>query len=66
YKGIKDAIVETLHTVSKNSLAISDPTLKQMMIKHFKEYPAASKVLDPSFNIKLVKATAQVKDVYLK
>lgn len=66
YKGIKDVIVETFHGVSKNVLALSHPELKRLLIKRFKEYPAANKVLDPTFNIRLVKATSQVKDVYLK
>lgn len=66
YKGIKDAIVGTFHSISRNVQTVSHPELKKMMIKHFKDYPAASKILDPTFNIRLQKATAQVKDVYLK
>lgn len=66
YKGIKDAIVETFHGISKSTLAISNPELKKMLIKHFQQYPAGTKVLDPTtFAVRLQKSTAQVKDVYL-
>jgi tetratricopeptide (TPR) repeat protein len=67
YKGIKDAIVETFHGISKSTLAITNPELKKMMIKHFQQYPAGTKILDPNtFAVRLQKSTAQVKDVYLK
>ncbi len=67
YKGIKDAIVETFQGISKSTLAITNPDLKKMMIKHFQQYPAGTKILDPNtFAVRLQKSTAQVKDVYLK
>jgi len=67
YKGIKDAIVETFQSVSKNVIPINNPELKKMMIKRFQQYPAGTKILDPNtFAVRLQKATAQVKDVYLK
>lgn len=67
YKGIKDAIVENVLSLSKNIIPISDPTLKKMLMKRFLRYPAVGKVLNPTtFAPVLNKNTAQVKDVYLK
>lgn len=66
YKGIKDAIVGTFHSISRDVLAVNNPTLRKMLIKHFQEYPAGTKILDDSFNIRLQKSTSSVKDVYLK
>jgi hypothetical protein len=67
YKALKDQIVEACATISKNVNAVSNPELKKMLKKKFLEYPAMGKILDKeTFAVKLTKANAQVKDVYLK
>lgn len=67
YKGIKDAIVENVLSLSKNITPITNPDLKKMMMKSFLRYPAVGKILNAeTFTPKLNKSTAQVKDVYLK
>jgi hypothetical protein len=67
YKAIKDPIVESCMGISKSVSPITNAELKKMIKKKFLDYPAVGKILDAStFSVKLSKASAQVKDVYLK
>lgn len=65
YKDNMSSIVDNVYVVSTNVTKITNPTLKDALMRKFKQYGAVRNILDANFAKKLKKEQVTEKDVVL-